>query len=365
MSSSCVFNQSFSKSTAVTSEEGECLLGSFVREDSAKILLDVEEGDAERKELEWSERVKELGKGIVENKGATTNKGRKQERERERNDITIEVGEEISNESDPEGTKEVTEIKIKSEFGEMQEIEEAKTMEEFDCYHEKYASLTEPESTSNEECEPELEKQPTISIRELNFDGQFGCNRRCFEILDKNMEVRKRSGSHSLSFPAPASSLQDLAFGSEYGEKAKMLDETFSAPDLRQGKVVKPCRCFSINESKLAPFQDANLHELHSPSDEDSAFMGPRRSSLNKHSLTLPLDLECRICHDTEGQDLISPCHCAGTSKWVHESCIIRWIRHTKTRQCEICTSPITVKRKKKPIDQVSVIFIYPQLPYI
>lgn len=324
-------------------------MGSFGRQGSMRQELDVEDVESDRRELEWSERVTE-GEGIDDKDEATTNKEREQERgiESESNDITIEVGEEISSESDSEGTEEVTEMKIKSGLDDKEADEEAETVD-FNCYQNKYASLAEPESTSNEECEAE-EKQATISILELNFDSQFGCNRQCFEFLDKNMEVRKRSGSHSLSFPGPTSSLQDLTFGSEAGEKVKMLDETFSAPDLRHGKV-KPCRCLSFDEME-PPFHPS-IHELHSPCDEDSSLM-PRRSSLDKHSLTLPLDLECRICHDTEGQDLISPCHCAGTSKWVHESCIIRWIRHTKTKQCEICTCPINVKRKKKPIDQVS-----------
>ncbi|CAN1780150.1 E3 ubiquitin-protein ligase MARCHF3 [Linum perenne] len=37
----------------------------------------------------------------------------------------------------------------------------------------------------------------------------------------------------------------------------------------------------------------------------------------------------CRICLDHEGDDLIAPCHCKGTQKYVHRSCLDNW-RSTK-----------------------------------
>nr|GMC73026.1 E3 ubiquitin-protein ligase MARCH8 [Ipomoea batatas] len=37
----------------------------------------------------------------------------------------------------------------------------------------------------------------------------------------------------------------------------------------------------------------------------------------------------CRICLDTEGEDLIAPCRCKGTQKYVHRSCLDNW-RSTK-----------------------------------
>lgn len=38
---------------------------------------------------------------------------------------------------------------------------------------------------------------------------------------------------------------------------------------------------------------------------------------------------QCRICFDIEGEDLIAPCHCRGTQKYVHRSCLDNW-RSTK-----------------------------------
>lgn len=50
----------------------------------------------------------------------------------------------------------------------------------------------------------------------------------------------------------------------------------------------------------------------------------------------------CRICLDSEGGKLISPCLCKGTMKYVHATCLDTW-RHTKTQtspsyfQCDQC----------------------------
>ncbi|XP_040989153.1 E3 ubiquitin-protein ligase MARCHF3 [Juglans microcarpa x Juglans regia] len=38
---------------------------------------------------------------------------------------------------------------------------------------------------------------------------------------------------------------------------------------------------------------------------------------------------QCRICLDNGGEDLIAPCHCKGTQKYVHRSCLDNW-RSTK-----------------------------------
>ena len=35
---------------------------------------------------------------------------------------------------------------------------------------------------------------------------------------------------------------------------------------------------------------------------------------------------ECRICFDQfDDDELISPCRCKGTSKWVHRGCLNKW----------------------------------------
>uniref|UniRef100_A0A0E0CF07 RING-CH-type domain-containing protein n=1 Tax=Oryza meridionalis TaxID=40149 RepID=A0A0E0CF07_9ORYZ len=47
---------------------------------------------------------------------------------------------------------------------------------------------------------------------------------------------------------------------------------------------------------------------------------------------------QCRICLDNEGDDLIAPCHCKGTQKYVHRSCLDNW-RSTKVLPFHIALS--------------------------
>jgi RING-variant domain len=54
----------------------------------------------------------------------------------------------------------------------------------------------------------------------------------------------------------------------------------------------------------------------------------------------------CRICFEGE-EDLISPCSCSGSIKWVHRSCLDKWRNqcrssesehfHNQSQRCEIC----------------------------
>ena len=50
---------------------------------------------------------------------------------------------------------------------------------------------------------------------------------------------------------------------------------------------------------------------------------------------------ECRICLVNGNTELISPCNCQGTQKYVHQECLNRWrlenINNEKYRKCEIC----------------------------
>ncbi len=56
--------------------------------------------------------------------------------------------------------------------------------------------------------------------------------------------------------------------------------------------------------------------------------------------------MACRICHEPE--NLISICGCKGTSEFVHEKCILKWIAIKKDLTCEICQQPYKKKFKKQ-----------------
>ena len=47
---------------------------------------------------------------------------------------------------------------------------------------------------------------------------------------------------------------------------------------------------------------------------------------------------ECRICRE-KGGELIAPCKCAGSLRWVHRTCLEKWlsVRTTDKSTCEIC----------------------------
>ena len=45
--------------------------------------------------------------------------------------------------------------------------------------------------------------------------------------------------------------------------------------------------------------------------------------------------MTCRIC--LEEGELISPCMCAGTTAFVHEACLVKWLNTSGRTDCEIC----------------------------
>lgn len=45
--------------------------------------------------------------------------------------------------------------------------------------------------------------------------------------------------------------------------------------------------------------------------------------------------MTCRIC--LEEDDLITPCKCSGTTAYVHERCLLRWLSTSGRTNCEIC----------------------------
>lgn len=63
----------------------------------------------------------------------------------------------------------------------------------------------------------------------------------------------------------------------------------------------------------------------------------------------------CRICHCTESPSsklvkLISPCHCSGSLKYVHHSCLQQWLDATNSQRCELCKHPFSMSVKYKPL---------------
>lgn len=46
----------------------------------------------------------------------------------------------------------------------------------------------------------------------------------------------------------------------------------------------------------------------------------------------------CRICYDIDSNlELINPCKCKGTIKWVHNDCLSKWLAISKQDSCKRC----------------------------
>lgn len=58
--------------------------------------------------------------------------------------------------------------------------------------------------------------------------------------------------------------------------------------------------------------------------------------AVNENDVVLNMNY-CRICFESEPPDLISPCDCNGTIKWVHRECLETWIKASGSKECEIC----------------------------
>lgn len=48
---------------------------------------------------------------------------------------------------------------------------------------------------------------------------------------------------------------------------------------------------------------------------------------------------ECRVCHlgHTVDNPLYSPCHCKGSIKWIHQSCLTQWLAVRGKQSCDLC----------------------------
>ena len=67
----------------------------------------------------------------------------------------------------------------------------------------------------------------------------------------------------------------------------------------------------------------------------------------------------CRVCQcNSKEEILISPCLCSGSVKWIHESCLIQWMKCSLKDSCELCTKKIKITKQKKPFTKVILLLI-------
>ncbi|XP_035257012.1 E3 ubiquitin-protein ligase MARCH8 isoform X2 [Anguilla anguilla] len=87
---------------------------------------------------------------------------------------------------------------------------------------------------------------------------------------------------------------------------------------------------------------DSDLDRCPSPLSEKAAPLSP-------YSLSGDY---CRICHCEGDEDspLITPCHCTGSLRFVHQACLQQWIKSSDTRCCELCKYDFIMETKLKPL---------------
>ena len=59
----------------------------------------------------------------------------------------------------------------------------------------------------------------------------------------------------------------------------------------------------------------------------------------------------CRICHlsdEAKKESLIKVCLCRGTLEFVHQSCISKWVQHSKELMC-VCGYELRTRLEKLP----------------
>lgn len=47
----------------------------------------------------------------------------------------------------------------------------------------------------------------------------------------------------------------------------------------------------------------------------------------------------CRVCRceGTPDRPLFHPCICTGSIKWIHQECLVQWMRYSRKEYCELC----------------------------
>lgn len=57
----------------------------------------------------------------------------------------------------------------------------------------------------------------------------------------------------------------------------------------------------------------------------------------------------CRICLDTDRvEDMVSPCQCRGTARYIHRQCLDRYIDHYPDGVCRVCLTPFVYSSPKR-----------------
>ena len=79
----------------------------------------------------------------------------------------------------------------------------------------------------------------------------------------------------------------------------------------------------------------------------------------------------CKICYTSSeeaGNPLMSPCLCAGSLKYVHHDCLVRWIKVAGLERCDLCKYKFNMESRMKPFKEwvwrkSDLAFLLPLIP--
>lgn len=103
-------------------------------------------------------------------------------------------------------------------------------------------------------------------------------------------------------------------------------------------------------------FQTIKKITLTSQNQSNSSVSRPLNPSSivgNAVKSSLKYKKVCRICYEPKRDDdpLLMPCLCEGSMKYVHRSCIKKWIENSKVildnPKCEVCKTQFAIQKKK------------------
>lgn len=76
--------------------------------------------------------------------------------------------------------------------------------------------------------------------------------------------------------------------------------------------------------------------------------------------------VECRICFERDGQ-LIAPCQCTGTAKYVHRECLQKWRQigpEEALKRCEICNFEYQITSMDIDVDNRATCHLFIKIIY-
>ncbi|XP_043110752.1 E3 ubiquitin-protein ligase MARCH8 isoform X2 [Puntigrus tetrazona] len=209
-------------------------------------------------------------------------------------------------------------------------------------------------------CPPPFASQPPSFLNNYKYISNPGPEQCLAPPAPPHSDLQKSSNFLRLIFPFNHSSTTGSLQASEMGSYASrlhigksssaMLDvsESCCMEEMGDDEVFEEdsSRWKLKTEGLRAPLcsleEDSDLDQCCSPLSEKN---GP----LSPYSLSGDC---CRICH-CEGDDespLITPCHCTGSLRFVHQACLQQWIKSSDTRCCELCKYDFIMETKLKPL---------------